>query len=245
MINLMTALKNRVKDFLTCQTTLTQPYVANADPAYLYVADATYFNVLFASRNYPQISAYYTSGGQQIKVKLTVKEVDITNNILTLGAPSTTGIPTGAVIKRTPNWEEVKGFYLGDPASIPANKLPAICVSPTSKDISWQTLTGTKEHQTFSIFVHVIEDNQDNSTLLLARITEDIEDLLNADLHIKIQRDIAGYNRTYNSLVTGTQYGYSNKGQFCKSSQITWFGDEYWSRLYVVGQDLASFDSFP
>jgi hypothetical protein len=244
MINLMIALRDRIKQFLTCQTTLTQEYTANSDPGYLYVADATYFNIVFASRNYPQICAYYPSGGQTIKVKLTIKDVDVDNKILTLGSPSTSTIPIGAIIKRTPNWEEVKGFYLGDPASIPANKLPAVCVSPSNKEISWQTLTGTKEKQSFSIFTHVIEDNQDNSTMLLARITEDIEDLLNADLHIKIKRDIAGYNRTYNSLVGGTQYGYSQKGQFCKSSQINWSGDEYWSRMFIIGQDSSNFDSF-
>lgn len=242
---LMLSLKNRLKEFLDSKTFVTQNYISNTDPAIVFVDDVSKFNVTFAMRNYPQATFYFNSGGTDVKLRVKIKAVDKTNNTITLDSPPTQDIPIGAYLKRTPNWQEVNGFYLGDPASIPANNLPAICVSPSSKDIEWYTLTGTKEKEVFNIFVHVLEDNQDDSTITMVRLVEDVVELLNADLHIKIQgRDVGGYNRTYNSLVNSIQYGYSNKGQFCKSAQISWFGEEYWSRMYVVGQELANFDSF-
>lgn len=247
MKDLMISLRNRLESFLSHKTTVTSAYVANTSPAVISVDDISGFNIGFAMRNFPQATIYFfdSVASKDIRVRTKIKEVDRDNKLVTFENPINVDIPIGAYIKRTPNWTEVKGFYLGDPASIPATKLPAICVSPSNKEIKWMTLTGTTEKQTFNIYVHVLDDNQDNSTITLTRITEDVVELLNADLHMKIEgRDIEGNNRPYNSLVTSIQYGHSSKGQFCKSSQISWFGDEYWGRLYVVNQDLQDFDSF-
>lgn len=252
MNSLMISLKNRIQNFLSYKTKIIETYYSGSTITQLKVNDVSNFNVGFAMRNYPQAIIYVPYGGavssNYKKIKIKIKEVDTTNNILILSEPLTLDytIPVDSYIKRTPNWIEVKGYFLGDPTSIPATQLPAICVVPTSKDIEWYTLTGTKERESFNILIHTLADNQENSEITMTRIAEDVVELLNADLHLKIEgRDIEGYNRVFNSLVTNVSYAYSNKGQFCRTAQISWFGEEYWSRMYVVNQDNNFNDPFP
>jgi hypothetical protein len=242
MNDLMQSMKNRLSSFLSATTTLTRTYFANTNPPILYVADATYFNIANIMKNYPQITIFVPNGsGGYTKHRSEFTEVDLVNKTITLSAAVDGDLTVGSYVKRTPNWQEIKRYMLGDPAVIEA--YPAICIVPSSKENTWQTLTGTKDHKTLNIIAHVIDDNQENSTITCSRIAEDIEDLLMGDLHLKISgRDVSGYNRTYNSFVTGIQYAYSNKGQFLKSAQITWFGDEFWGRFYLV--QPTTWDSF-
>ena len=155
--------------------------------------------------------------------------------------PTTIGV--GSIIKRAPNYEEIREVYIGDPSSIPEDALPAICVMPDNKKVDWLTLQGTEETHNFSIITHVKEDNYQNCVVTLLRITQDLEDLLNADLHLKIKRrdektyladNIPAYDKVNNSLCTNIDYGYSMKGTYCMSSKITWFGTEYWFRMHLV-----------
>ena len=252
MNSLMTSLRDRIQNFLSYKTKIIEEYTIGTTITQIKVNDVSNFNVGFAMRNFPQATIYIPYGGavslNYKKIKIKIKEVDTTNNILILPEPLTLEytIPIDSYIKRTPNWIEVKGYYLGDPTSIPSTKLPAICVVPVSKDIEWYTLTGTKEKESFNILVHTLADNQDHSELTMTRITEDVVELLNADLHLQIVgRDREGYNKVFNSLVTNISYAFSNKGQFCRTAQISWFGEEYWSRMYVVNQDNDLNDPFP
>lgn len=232
MYNLTIALRNRIRDYLVASTYTTQIYTANTDPAIVHVSNSHNFNVWWAMKNKPEIFIRESITKQVYNCE--IKDVNIDTNTITLNAPIDATLNVGTLIKRAPNYEEIKCVLIGDPDVI--DDYPAICISPGNKAIEWQVLLGTKETFHFNIITHVKEDNQENSTLTLLRITQDLEDLLNADLHLKVTREDYPdqYNRVYNSLVNSVEYGFSVKNEFLKSSKMAWFGDEFWMKYFLA-----------
>ena len=237
MLRLSLSIRDRLKTFLCAHTFTTEAYPANTDPPVLKVENAQYLNVWFFMRDLPQAFIKDKVTGKIHKVK--IKEVDQVANTITLNEPISEGINAGSLFKRGPNYEEIRdsSILLGDPDIIAA--YPAICVVPQNKSNEWLTVpAGTNETFNLNIIVHVKEDNQENSMISLMRITEDIEDLLKADLHLKIKgREVdypQAYNRVYNSMVTQVDYGVSVKNEFLKSARITWFGTEFWWRFFLA-----------
>lgn len=244
MINVSDALKNRIANFMRSNTSLRAKYTAMSNPAELWVEDAKYFHIAFAMRNEPQYKIQV--GNAQYRVK--VIDVNLEENSIRLEEPIDVDLPVGTKIFRAPNYEWVGKVMLGDPPVLAAGDYPCICIVPESKKHSWQTFSypGTQERMSYSIITHILMDNDfERKERAIQRITEDLEDLLNADLHLYVpDREREGDNRIYNSLVESVEYGYSYKGkQFLRSSKISWFGEEFWIKKSIVtDRKLTSFD---
>lgn len=234
MYNFCITLKKRLKDFLMGKAKLTAPYTANSSPASVVIDDSTIFNIVWANKNWPQALIFpdVTKPNEFYRVK--IKAVDKSTETITFADPIPANLPVGTVIKRAPAYKEIQTVVLGDWTVLPA--YPAICIEPTSKNTEWQTLITTKETVTFNIYVHVLAENNENAVLQSTRITEDVLDLLNADLHIKLEEMDKSdhYNRPYNSLAKDVNYGFSNKGAFLRSSMITWSADTHWLRMIAA-----------
>jgi hypothetical protein len=225
------SMRNRLKAFMQASSK-TVEVCPISDPTIIKVEDSRYFNIWWAMKEMPQVLIQDKVTKEVFKCK--IQNVNPTDNTITLKDPLTKVLNIGSVIKRAPNYEEIRGVYLGDIDII--ENYPAICVVPLNKDVDWQTLQGTQEDFNMSIIVHVKEDNQENSMISLLRIVQDVEDMLMADLHMTIQgRDYPNqYNKTYNSRVKNVEYGASAKSEMLKSAKITWFGTEFWWRIYLA-----------
>jgi hypothetical protein len=248
MINILETVRTRLKDFLSFQSKTVGAYNATVNPSEFVLEDVSGFNLVFAMSNLQEVT-FYIAGSPVRKVKAKIKHVNKDENKITCVktdgvSPIDVNIPSGTIIKRTPNYQEVKSFIIGDPTTIANNALPAVCISPSSENEEWYTLLGTKLKVELDIIVHVQDAPNEEAVLTSARIAGDIKQLMNAQLHPKINREIDGYNRPFNSFSSNIEYGYSNKGSFCRSAKISWFSEEYWDRSYVVNQDLSTFDSF-
>ena len=239
MYNFCISLKKRIKDFMMAKNTLIAAYTANTNPAILTLDDSKNFNIVWGMKNFPQILIFPDPSNPFAHYRAKIKAVDKDTEKITLVDPISVNLPIGTIVKRAPSYVEIQDVILGDPTVIPA--YPAITIEPSSRSHEWQTLLTTKESSVINFMVHVLEDNTENAVLAGVRITEDLVDLLNADLHIKLDEmdktppDYpTAYNRPYNSLVRDVQYGHTNKGAFLRSSLISWNAETHLLRMIAA-----------
>lgn len=240
----MVALKARIRAFMMARANVLVAMPVGTTTTTLQVDDVSKFNVCHIMRNYPQVIVFDLTTGTKAIGFLRLKSVDTTANTMTFSENPDFNIPIGAIIKFASNWTELKAVRLGDPTVL--DEYPVICIEPTSKANSFVTLPGgMNEAMSFDIFTHVLDDNSENAVYTCIRLTEDLEDLLNGDMHLKVDTmdKTEQYNRPYKSMVTNSNYGRSNKGAFLRSSQMTWTADMYWFKFIAAqNPELSPFE---
>jgi hypothetical protein len=239
MEDVLLAVKDRIAKFMMASAEITEGSAANASPARVKVStsEAIYFDPIYAMKKQEFQAILFdpnsdTSDFSNIH-PVTVIACNQSTGTITLKETLDFDVAEGWIIKRAPNFEEVQYVLIGEHTAIP--DYPAICVTPASLDIDWMTLVGTTEKSVIRIICHVKADNTENSVKTLSRLTMEVMDAMNADLHLVINRDVSsGYNKTYNSLANKATFGDSKKGNtYLLSSETNWFGDEFWSRFYL------------
>lgn len=237
------ALRTRLRTFFRANTTITSTLAAGTDPATVQVADASKFNTVHFMRSYPQALIFDQAAANTTPIAhVRIKSVDTTANTITFSDTVSVTIPAGALIKIAPNWTELQDVRLGDPTVL--DSYPVICIEPKNKNVSWLTLMGTDETMNFDFFIHVLEDNSENAVITLARLTEDLEDMLMGDFHIKADMNkTGGYNRPYMSMVSNVTYAHSNKGAFLRTAVVSWTASMFWGRFIAEqNPELSPFD---
>lgn len=243
MIDVAMALKERINKFMTASSLTTEPAVAGDKTLKINPAESLYFNLIRTYKSYPKIGISTGTTGGFFGNKII--EVDTENGILHLKTPLIRNVGTGSLVKRTPGYKEIKLILLGDVETI--SKYPAIIIDPGNLTRKWLTIgnpVGSDETFHIKIKLYVADDNSESSTIALMSATQELDDLLMSDLHMKIpDLETSIVRRVYNSKVSDVSYGYLKKSStFIKGSELNWEASEFLMRL--VATPTKEFEHF-
>lgn len=205
------------------------------------LVDAMFFDIVKHYKSRPKIGIYLADSNILSLHK--VEAVDRSTGTLTITPNLVDNVPAGSAVERYPGQERFERVYIGDVEVI--YDLPAIVIAPMNMSREWATLpAGSDEMFNIDISIYVKDDGQEESTLTLLSAAQELDDLLMADLHMRIPTiPESESDRVYNSLVKQVDYGYIQKGTaFIKAAQLHWFATEYILRL--VATKHAKFDMF-
>lgn len=221
MIDVSMALKNRIQRFMQAYTTTTVAAYAGGKTLTGTPAEVAYFDVIGLTKSNPKIGILPADGNTVIFNK--IHSVDRDAGTIQLTSPLAIDVPLGSVVKRTPGWTEINTIILGDVEVV--NSFPAIIISPNSMQREFRTLgVGTNEVFNINIGLYVMEDGHENSMLTLMGATQELDDLLMADLHLPIPT-VPGGQPGYatQSKVSSINYTYVQKGSsFIKGAELSW-----------------------
>lgn len=241
MIDIALALKKRIERFMLADSATTAAASVGDNTIQIDTTDAMFFDVVRHYKSRPKIGIYIED--TQILTLHKIEDVDRETGTLTISPNLVDNVPAGSAVERWPGQERFYRVYIGDVEVI--QDLPAIVISPMNMQREWVTLpTGTDEMFNIDISVYVKDDGHEESTLTLLSAAQELDDLLMADLHLRIPViPESPADRVYNSLVKQIDYGYIQKGTaFIKAAQLHWFATEYMLRL--VATKHTKFDMF-
>ena len=241
MIDVVLALKKRIERFMLADSATTEAASVGDTTIKINTTDAMFFDIVKQYKSRPKIGIYIEDSSIMTLHK--VEDVDRSDGTLTISPALVDNVPSGSAVERWPGQERFYRVYIGDVQVI--HDLPAIVISPMNMKREWVTLpTGSDEMFNIDISVYVKDDGQEESTLTLLSAAQELDDLLMADLHMRIGvTPESPADRVYNSMVTQVDYGYIQKGTaFIKAAQLHWFASEY--MLRIVATKHANFDMF-
>lgn len=144
-------------------------------------------------------------------------------------------VSDNAKLTRAPNGWKIQNIYLGD---IRVNlKYPAIVIIPDSKSIDWTTMSGTTDTITTELMVYIKDDDTEEATEALMKVTDALEWVLMTELHLTPTDAIYVHEKSSRSYVRNVQYSTIRKGdEFIKASTMTWEADLYFWRSLISAQ---------
>jgi len=241
MIDIVLALKKRIERFMLASSATTEDASVGSNQIKIDIVDAMFFDIVKQYKSRPKIGIYIEN--TNILTLHKVEHVDRATGTLTISPNLVDNVPSGSFVERWPGQERFNRVYIGDVEVI--YDLPAIVIAPMNMQREWVTLpTGADEKFNIDISIYVQDDGNEESTLTLLSAAQELDDLLMADLHIRIPvLPESPADHVYNSLVTQVDYGYIQKGTaFIKAAQLHWFATEY--MLRIVATKHAKFDMF-
>lgn len=239
MIDVVLALKKRIERFMLADSATTQQ--ANAGDTIIYInpVDSQFFDLVPQYKSRPKIGIYIEDSNIMTLHK--IESVNRQTGEIGISPALVDNVPAGSAVERWPGQERFYRVYIGDVEVI--YDLPAIVISPMSMKREWVTLpTGADEMFNIDISIYVKDDGNEESTLTLLSAAQELDDLLMADLHLRIPTNLESpSDRVYNSLVSQIDYGYIQKGTaFIKAAQLHWFATEYVIRLVATAHSRFS-----
>jgi hypothetical protein len=139
------------------------------------------------------------------------------------------------VVLRAPGGSRLNSIILGD-VRVKA-RYPCIAVVPTNVAPTWTTLSGTTDKISIDFIVYVKDDDTEDATGMLLKITDALEWVLRSNLHIAPTNAVYTFERTSKAYVTNIRYGTIEKGsEFLKAASITWEADAYTWQSFITAQ---------
>lgn len=141
------------------------------------------------------------------------------------------------VVIRAPAGEVVQSVILGDVRV--RLSYPAIIIAPRTKTIDFNTFSGTEEKVTIDFIIYVKDDDTQDSTERLLKISDSLEHVLMTNLHIAPTNARYNFEVTSKAHVRSINYGTIEKGsEFVKAANLSWEADMYVWRSYFSRQNL-------
>lgn len=241
MIDVVLALKKRIERFMLADTLTTAEAYAGDTSIQIREVDCMFFDIVKQYKSKPHIGIYISDSNIVSLHK--VESVDRSTSTLKISPALIDDIVSGSVVTKMPGMERFERVFIGDVETI--YESPAFVIIPVSLNREWVTLpTGSDERFLINIQTLIQDDGNEESTLALLSATQELDDLLMCDLHMKVAVSLnSPSDRIYNSMVQSIDYGTIQKGTaFLKASSITWWANEYLIR--VVARDTQDFDMF-
>ena len=177
-------------------------------------------------------------GGYEGAQILSIK--DVTDDTIYFEEPLTRDylLSNNPIVLRAPGGERLNSVILGD-VRVKA-KYPAIIIVPSSVSPNWTTLSGTTDKIVINFIVYVKDDDSEDTTRVLLKITDALEWILRSSLHIPPTNAKYVFERTSKAYVTNISYGTIEKGsEFLKAATITWEGDAYIWQSFITKQGTS------
>jgi hypothetical protein len=249
MYRLYLAVKDRIEKYLTARSSL----VANASAGddHVFVANGTYFDFegLYSKIPYVILSDANSTGeridgGFRGMELIKVDNVNYNNGEIKFKTNLQNSWTTAnsAYVQRAPGEVPVNNVVIGDIEVV--KQFPCICIVPVNKTMDWFTMPGgTRETITIDFMIYITDENSEESTLDMLRLTDVVEWILMSNLHIQVADADTIYEVTSVALAKNIDYGVIQKGStFLKSSKITWVADLYVMRDYLAGREFAPYN---
>jgi hypothetical protein len=245
MIDIASALKLRLKKFLQAYFYTTEEALVGSKRLIGDPSLVQYFDMVGLTKSKPKLGINLSTNN--LVIYNSINKVDRTTGEVFLVNPLESTIPVGSLVKRTPGWMDITDIQIGDRDVI--TNVPSIYIIPVNMDRKWLALpTYTDETFHFKINMYVRDDGLESSTLLLMGATQELDDLLMCDLHLKVPTEPAGQPvYVYNSLPSSVDFGFIQKGTaILKASSITWSANEaFVKRIVSMYTNYSHFNYYP
>lgn len=241
MIDVVLALKKRIERFMLADTLTVSDSYAGDTSIQIREVDCMFFDIVKQYKSRPKIGIYIADSN--IMSLHQIESVDRSTSTLGISPALIDDIASGSVVERLPGQERINRVFIGDIETI--YEFPAIVIAPMNLEREWMTLpTGSNETLNITVSLYLQDDGNEETTLALLSATQELDDLLMADLHLRhAVLPESPADRVYNSMVRSINYGYIQKGTFAiKASQLNWFANQYLIR--IVARDTQDFDMF-
>lgn len=147
-----------------------------------------------------------------------------------------------ALVVRAPNEVIIQDVIMGDVRV--ETSYPAVCIIPSSKQISWVTLSGTMDAISIDFIVYSRDTDTESGVESVIKLADVIEHILMHNIHINLKDCEYQFERTSKSIVSNVDYATIQKGsEFLQAARLNWKADLYTWRLYVTIQ--SGVDEFP
>lgn len=241
---LFEAMKNRIEYFFLEKVNITVD--AAAGSRFIKVDSTSPFSVQGISRDFNNVLIWdNTTTGKLIQGGYQGADLNRIENVsnrttIKLEEPLTRDFPVSQcpILVRAPGGVRLRSVILGD-VRVRA-KYPAITVVPKTKNINWTTMSGTTDKVVIDFMTYVKDDDTQDASLAIYRLTDALEWLLMSNLHIVPLNSRYKFEVTSKATVTNIDYGNVSKGsEFLKASRITWEADQYFWRMFTTAQGNA------
>ncbi len=243
MTNFTLSIRDRLKGYFLTRVRITADALIGEKK--IKVESTTAFSTQSIIKDLNQIVLWddTTTGkpiqGGKIGVQfLTVK--DITEDTIYFDQPLTRNylLADNPVVLRAPGGERLNSINLGDIRVKP--QYPAIVIIPNSLSPQWTTLSGTTDTIKIDFVVYVKDDDSEQATIALMKITDALEWILRSNLHIAPTNAVYTFEKTSKAYVTNVSYGTIAKGnEFLKAATIAWEADAYIWQSFVTAQGTS------
>jgi len=249
MYRLYLAVKDRMEKYLTARSSLI--YNASVGDNHVFVADGTYFDFEGLYSKIPHVilsdansTGERISGGFKGMELIEVDNVNSNNGKMTFKTNLLNNwtVANSAYVQRAPGEVPVNNVVVGDLEVV--KQFPCVCIVPVNEVTDWFSIPGgTKETITIDFMIYVTDENTEESTIDMLRLTEVVKWILMSNLHIQVADADTIFAVTSVALAKNIDYGVIQKGStFLKSSKITWVADLYVTRDYLAGREFAPYN---